>query len=192
MAAPSNPHDNLFRALLDDPERARTVLHDYLPGEITAHFADDPPVPEDGSFVDEALRGSQSDRLFRVRLKSGRTADVYALLENKSEPDVGTPVQMLGYMARIWQRHIANHENPSQEARQLPPIIPMVIYHGHAPWTVPTAAIDAIAAEDDLRPYLRDFRSSWRRRGTSRMFGLPANAPCGPGWRRSPMRVAGT
>jgi len=158
MAAPSNPHDNLFRALLDDPERARTLLQDYLPAEITVHFADAPPEPQDGTFVDEALRGSQSDRLFRVRLKSGRTAYVYTLLEHKSTPDVRTPVQVLGYMARIWQRHIANAQNPADEARQLPPIIPMVVYHGHAPWTVPTATIDAIAVDDDLRPYLRDFR----------------------------------
>jgi predicted transposase YdaD len=158
MATPSNPHDHLFRALLDDPERARTLLRDYLPDGIVRHFADAPPEPVAGSFVDDALRGSQSDRLFRVHLTSGRAAYVYALLEHKSAPDLRTPVQLLSYMARIWQRHLAGTETPAGEARRLPPIIPLVVYHGRAPWTVPTAVIDAVAADDALRPYLRDFR----------------------------------
>jgi predicted transposase YdaD len=156
MSVPHNPHDNLFRALLEDPQRARALLRDYLPAELTAQLADVPPEPMAGSFVDDALRGSQSDRLFRVQLVSGRPAYIYTLLEHKSAPDARTPVQLLGYMARIWQRHIT--ETGGDAARRLPPIIPLVVYHGQAPWTVPTAVADCIEADDTLRPYLSDFR----------------------------------
>ena len=96
MSVPKNPHDSLFRALLEDPQRARALIRDYLPAEITAQLADTPPEPVEGSFIDDALRGSQSDRLFRVQLVSGRPAFVDTLLEHKSAPDVGTPVLMLG------------------------------------------------------------------------------------------------
>jgi predicted transposase/invertase (TIGR01784 family) len=156
MSVPNNPHDSLFRALLEDPQRARALIRDYLPAEITAQLADASPEPMEGSFVDDALRGSQSDRLFRVQLVSGRPAYIYTLLEHKSAPDTRTPVQLLGYMARIWQRHIT--ETGGDAARRLPPIIPLVVYHGQAPWTVPTAVADCIEADDALRPYLSDFR----------------------------------
>ena len=59
-------------------------------------------------------------------------------------------------MTRIWQRHLT--ETGADVARRLPPIIPLVVYHGQAPWTVPTAVADCIDTDDTLRPYLNDFR----------------------------------
>jgi predicted transposase YdaD len=145
---PPTPHDKLFRALLDDPERARGLLRDHLPADIVAELADAPPVPLEGTFVDEALQGSQSDRLFQVALRDGREAYVYALLEHKSTPDPRTPIQLLTYMARIWDRHVA--EMPA-DANHLPAIIPLVIYHGQRPWTVPLSVLDAVDAPDAVR-----------------------------------------
>jgi len=148
MSQPSDPHDKLFRALLDDPERARGLLRDHLPADIVASFADAPPVALEGSFVDAALQGSQSDRLFRVALRDGRRAYVYALLEHKSTPDLRTPIQLLTYMARIWDRHLA--AAPGDRDR-LPAIVPLVIYHGRRPWTVPTSVLEAVDAPEPIR-----------------------------------------
>ena len=47
MTQPSDPHDKLFRALLDDPERARALLVDHLPAGVVAELAETLPVPED-------------------------------------------------------------------------------------------------------------------------------------------------
>jgi predicted transposase/invertase (TIGR01784 family) len=145
---PPTPHDKLFRALLDDPERARGLLRDHLPAEIVAELADAPPVPLDGTYVDEALQSSQSDRLFQVALRDGREAYVYALLEHKSTPDRRTPIQLLTYMARIWDRHLAGMP---EDRDTLPAIIPLVIYHGQRPWTVPLSVLDAVDAPDAVR-----------------------------------------
>ena len=38
MPEPGDPHDKLFRALLDDPDRARALLREHLPVEIVAEF----------------------------------------------------------------------------------------------------------------------------------------------------------
>lgn len=64
MNVPNNPHDALFRALVDDIGRAGTLIREYLPPQIAARLAEGPPRLLDGSFVDEELRSSQSDRLF--------------------------------------------------------------------------------------------------------------------------------
>ena len=99
-SVPATPHDNLFRALVSDPGRAAALIRDHLPKRITGLLSETPPVPLDGSFVDEALRGSQSDMLFEVELASGGPAFVYVLAEHKSHADPGTPLQLAGDMIR--------------------------------------------------------------------------------------------
>jgi len=155
MTLPNNPHDALFRALVDDPGRAGTLIREYLPPEIAAHLAEGPPRLLDGSFVDEELRSSQSDRLFEVALRDGRTALLYALLEHKSTPDPRTPLQLLGYMVRIWDRYAVRD---GARLGRLRPILPIVFYHGERPWTVPTSIFECLDADDALLPHIRDLR----------------------------------
>ena len=50
------------------------MLRERLPTDISSLLTDDPPELLDGEFIDEALQGSQSDRLFRARLKAGGEA----------------------------------------------------------------------------------------------------------------------
>lgn len=152
MSAGDTPHDSLFRALLSDAGRAEAFLRQHLPPPIVARLGPDPPVPLPGTYVDEALRNSQSDCLFQVTLKDGRTGFVYVLLEHKSTPDLRTPLQLLTYMLRIWS------EYGGQDLRRLPPIIPVVVYHGTQTWTVPRSVVEALDAEAPLRRQLRDLR----------------------------------
>ena len=125
----ATPHDALFRALVSDPGRASALLRDHLPARIAARLAETPPRPLHGSFVDEALRSSQSDMLFEVDLASGGPAFVYLLVEHKSRPDPGLPLQLAGYMVRIWMRYARGR---ADRLRALPPIIPTVFTTGAA------------------------------------------------------------
>ncbi len=154
MSEPTQPHDKLFKALTDDPLVAGTLIRERLPADIVALLAEDPPEPVEGSFIDEGLRGSQSDRLFRVRTAGGADAFLYTLVEHKSAPDPGLPLQLLGYMLRIWQRHAGRD---AAKLRALPAIIPLVVYHGARAWTVPTAFRDLVAADDAVRRHHLDF-----------------------------------
>ncbi|MCG5502102.1 Rpn family recombination-promoting nuclease/putative transposase, partial [Ectothiorhodospira lacustris] len=147
-----NPHDTLFKALLEDPERASALLRESLPKALTDKMADDPR-PVDGSFIDENLRGTHSDRLFQVALRDGRSAFIYTLIEHKSWPDMGAPLQLMGYRHRIWTRHA---QDKPEQLRKLPPIITLLVYHGRTPWNVPTRLIDCIDADEDLLELQRD------------------------------------
>ena len=150
--SPATPHDALFRALLTHPERAAALLRDHLPAPIIGRLASDPPRLIDGSFVDEALRASQADRLFEVKLTGGEPLLVYALLEHKSRPDPKTPLQIASYMINIWKRYADDH--PDRLSR-LPAILPLVFYHGTRDWQVPLSLFDMIADDEDLRPFTR-------------------------------------
>lgn len=92
MSNSNNPHDALFRALLDDPRRAAILLREQLPPALAARLSDEAPQLLDGSFIDERLRDTQSDRLYAVTLTGGKSALLYVLLEHKSAPDPGTPL----------------------------------------------------------------------------------------------------
>ena len=107
-----------------------------------------------GSFVDEALAQHHSDLLFRIPLKTGDQALAYILLEHKSSPDRGTPLQLLRYIVRIltkWYRE--NQQLP------LPVVVPLVVHQGPAGWTLSTEFIDLFGkVPEALRPYLISFR----------------------------------
>ena len=149
---PATPHDALFRALLADPGRADTLVREYLPPAVAAELADAPIRPVDTSFVDAVLHQSHSDRLFEARLKGGGTAFVYVLLEHKAEPDPGTPLQMLGYMVRIWQRYA---QDRASRLRALPPIVPLIFYHGRKRWSEALSVAETIAGKGELAAFAR-------------------------------------
>ena len=151
MAELPNPHDAFIRGLLADPERAHDFIRDHLPNNIVGQLVDEPPQILDGNFVDDALAGSQSDVLMKVSLKTGGEAFCYALMEAKSTPEPGLPLQLATYMVRIWRRYAGDNH---QKLRNLPPIIPLVIYTGQRAWNVPAELAEMIAAPDSELAFL--------------------------------------
>ena len=154
MSLPTTPHDALFRALVSSPGRAGALLTEYLPREV-AGLIDPGTLPEavEGSFVAAEGARTQSDALFRVRLRTGHEARIYVLLEHKSFVDAATPLQILRYMVNIWMREI--EDGSARDG--LPAIIPLVFYHGPGRWSVPRSVFEMIDAPEEFRPLLRDF-----------------------------------
>ena len=152
MAVPAQPHDTLFRALTESPQRADRLVRDALPPAFAELLADAPGRLLPGSFVDSGLRTVQADRLLEFTLRDGRSALVYVLLEHKSSVDPGTPLQLLGYMVKIWQQH---HSRSRGGRLRLPPIIPLVFRHGPGGWTVPPSVLAMIDAPEPLLAFAR-------------------------------------
>ena len=152
VALPASRHDAFVRAILESSDRATALIREYLPAEVRAHLSDSPPRLVDGSFVDEALRGRHTDRLFEVELKCGRPAFVFVLIEHKSTPDARTPLQILGYQLRIWERYAQGRVD---RLRALPPIVPLCLYHGRETWSVPRSIFGMIDTPEDMKPFVR-------------------------------------
>ena len=138
------PHDGLFKGILGKPEHAASELRSILPAGLASRLDLDQLEQVDGSFVDQALRQQHTDVLFRARLDQG-DALIYVLLEHQSTPDRWMALRMCGYLTRIWTRHLELHPG----VRRLPPIIPIVVYQGRAPWSPPLDLIDLIGTDDD-------------------------------------------
>lgn len=75
-------------------------------------------------------------------------------MEHKSAPDPGLPLQLLGYMLAIWRRYAGRD---AARLRALPPILPVVLYHGARPWAAPTSFRRFIAADETVLRHHLDF-----------------------------------
>ncbi len=151
----ANPHDRFFRHFLADPRRAQAFLRHVLPADVQRHLDLATLRPEDASFVDPDLRRHQGDLLFRVDLKAGGEGYVYLLFEHKSYPDRWVAWQVLRYMVRIWEREW--RERQGEEGARLSPIVPVVVYHGRAPWRAPQAFEALVAGPAAVRAYVPAF-----------------------------------
>ncbi|MCE7986096.1 MAG: Rpn family recombination-promoting nuclease/putative transposase [Caldilinea sp. CFX5] len=150
----TNPHDRFFKQTLSRPEVATDLIRYYLPPEIvtlldltTVQIAKD-------SFVDKELQTHFSDLLYQVRTHDGNPAYVYTLFDHKSYSDSDVAFQLLRYKARIWE------QLPRLDKNKLPPIVPVVFYHGVTRWMV-DPAFAALFPEEmpaSLLPFLPNFQ----------------------------------
>ena len=158
-------HHGLLRrrqAGVETMRAVRGVLGAGAPTPLGHRLTVDAPRLLDGTYIDEHLRDTQSDRLYQVTLTGGKPALLYVLLEHKSAPDPGTPLQLLGYLVRIWTRYA---EGRASRLRRLPPILPLVLYHGRQPWNIPTSILECLDTDDAVREWLRDLRYQVRNLG---------------------------
>jgi predicted transposase YdaD len=134
---------------------AADLLRHYLPDNLAARLDLTALELSKGSFVDEDLKSHFSDLLYKVRIDGGSDAYIYVLFEHKSTQDDWVAFQLLRYMVKIWEQ--VRKENA--KLRKLPPILPLVLYHGQSKWQVSRSfgSLISLSGVDELRPYQPDF-----------------------------------
>lgn len=149
MSVP-HPHDVFVRDFLADIDQARAFFRLLLPPAFQTEFDLDALAAEPTNLIDETLNELQSDLLFSLTTRSGEPRQLYLLFEHKSYLDPGLLAQLLGYLGRLYGKQ-----------RQRAPILPLVLYHGMARFTLPRRFGDEFALitaqQELLRPYLPDF-----------------------------------
>ncbi|MEW6744747.1 MAG: Rpn family recombination-promoting nuclease/putative transposase [Planctomycetota bacterium] len=133
-------HDNLTRSVFENPRHMRDLLRMVLPHKLVAALDLRTLELCPGSYVDRELKDLQSDLLFSVAARERGHALVYVLLEHKSWIDRWLPLQLLGYIVRIWERWRKAHPRE----RLLPPVLPVVLYHGRRRWRSPRSLSEII------------------------------------------------
>ncbi len=146
----SNPHDGLVKLTFGQVEHARGELRAIVPPAFAEALQWSTLAVQPGSFVDPALAHRHTDLLYSLTWRDGRDALVYLLLEHQSAPpkDELMGRRLLRYMDRIWERWSADHPR----AKKLPMTVPIVLYHGAAPWPEPLAFEDLLDVPAGLRP----------------------------------------
>jgi predicted transposase YdaD len=121
-------------------DAAGALFRERLPRALASQLADAPPEAVPCFHVGPDLRAVSLDGLFRLRLRSGAALFVYCLVEHKSAPDRRVALQLLRYLTNAWEQL----ERDREAGDRLPAIVPMVLYHGAQPWTVPPHFLDLV------------------------------------------------
>ncbi|MDK2936547.1 MAG: hypothetical protein PWP62_1555 [Eubacteriaceae bacterium] len=125
-------HDEFFRNVFSDVKIARDFIENYLPSPILEMVELENLEIQSGTFVDEKLKKFSTDMLFKTTVNK-RDGYLYFLFEHKSYPERLVSLQLLNYLVRIW-----NQKVDKENARHIPVVIPMVIYHGKTKWNIGT------------------------------------------------------
>jgi predicted transposase/invertase (TIGR01784 family) len=153
----SQPHNSLFHKAFSDLENAAGQLRAVLPQEIAARIDWRTLRLEDGHDFDEQLTESHSDLVYTARLE-GHQVVLYVLFEHQSTSDPWMAFRLLRYTVRIWERWRAAHE----QAKTLPPIIPVVLSHAEGGWKAARSMHELFGMSElhaeMLGPYLPQFR----------------------------------
>jgi predicted transposase YdaD len=134
-----SPHDALIRRVFTRPEEAAGLIRTLHP-ELTHHLDLDALELILGTFIDPDLRARTTDLLFRVPTRAGPDLLLYILIEHQSTPDPWMALRMVTYQERIWIHLRAT----LPDLRRLPHIVPIVLYTGERPWSVPCDLADLI------------------------------------------------
>ncbi len=145
-----SPHDEFFKEIFGDLDRARDFLRDTLPPDVRELLDLSQISRESESFLSDALSETYADLVFSCPL-AGSRAYVAILLEHKSWAPKHPHLQLLSYMLGIWQRAEA-------AGQSLPAVIPIVLYQGQEAWTVRSLSQSIASFPERLRPFLPDFQ----------------------------------
>jgi predicted transposase/invertase (TIGR01784 family) len=148
----SKPHDKFFKDIFSRPEVAQDFCRHYLPREIVELLDLSTLTQAKDSFVDEELRESFSDLLFRVKLITGREIYIYILFEHKSYRDPMTLFQILRSEVKIW-----DNDRKQRTGKKLRPMIPLVICHGRRKWNIPLDFQSLFLWTEGMEKYLPQF-----------------------------------
>jgi predicted transposase/invertase (TIGR01784 family) len=152
------PHDCFFRENFGRPAIAEDFLRHRLPAAILAEIDLGTLTIAKDSDVTPELRQIYSDLVYQVAYRSkhhGKALTLYLLFEHKSQPDGWVMLQLLRYILASGEAYRKQHP----KARRLPPVYPLVLYHGQRVWRVPECFHDLISPlPEALAPYVPQFR----------------------------------
>ncbi len=143
MSEIKSPHDSFCKEIMSRLDVAADFLANYMPPDVVALLDLSGLELVKDSFVDAELRKHFSDLLYRAPMRDGGEAFVYILFEHKSRPDQWVAFQLMRYEVKIWE--------PMARSREikLPPIFPVVFYHGQERWNAPRDFVGLIAGAPD-------------------------------------------
>ena len=163
-------HDAAWKRLFSFTDMPHDLLAGCVPRKWVEHLDISSLEPWPGDLVSNGLRERHADRVWRVRRRD-RPGFVLVSVEFQSRVDRTMAVRVLDYSTLLYQELLRNKElrraataesdNKDRKGRQrrvkpepLPPVLPIVLYHGTARWWAreDVAGLCAPAGED-LAPY---------------------------------------
>jgi len=143
-------HDGFFRKLMSEQQVARDYLATFLPDDLAAVIDFETLEQDAESYIDEKLKTSMSDVVFKADTKQGYGINFCFLFEHKSYVDEKAPFQILHYISSAMLKRAVN-----REPQRL--IIPILFYHREAPWDYESIGDKFSTLDQEFKMYLPRF-----------------------------------
>ncbi len=157
-----NWHDTYARRVFSQPDATADLVRHLFPKDVVEQLD-----LASLRLIDEQLGGDQlgpeieTDFLWEARTTVGDSVLVYVLLEHQSTVDRWMALRMLRYRVRLWEAYRTREPDSP-----LPPILPLVLYHGKKAWNAALDVAKLTTPLDDLTQLRAAYRvldvSSWR------------------------------
>ena len=134
-------NDSSYKLLFSSPDVVRDLIMGFIPDDWMHNLDYTTLEKAPGSYITDDLRQRADDVIWRVRA-DGQWVYLYLLIEFQSESDPWMPVRMMVYVGLLYQDLIRRGE--VLPGNRLPPVLPIVLYNGAAPWKAATDITDLI------------------------------------------------
>jgi hypothetical protein len=125
-------HDAGYKSLFSHPEMVEDLLRGFVHEDWVRDldFSTLKKVP--GNYVTPNRSTRESDVVWKLRWKGDRVLYVYLLMEFQSTVDSSMALRMMVYLGLFYQDLLKRGE--TAPSGKLPPVLPLVLYNGYAPW----------------------------------------------------------
>ena len=144
--------DAKYKSLFGHPRVRRDLLRGFVSKDLADRLDLDSLETMPTEFVDARLGQQRSDMVWRVNFREGGgELYVVVLTEFQSTVDRDMPLRMVKYTAQIYTKLLEEKRLPG---RKLPPVLPVVVYSGEAPWSAPKEMEEMVApVGEELQPF---------------------------------------
>ena len=127
--------DMLYKQLFAHPEVVRDLLTGFVSAEWTGSLDIGAFERINASYTSENGKARHEDIVWRAKI-GGDWVYVYLLLEFQARSDPWMALRMQVYVGLLCQDLVAQHRLTRHG--KLPPVLPVVLYHGRKPWSAST------------------------------------------------------
>ncbi len=149
-------HDHSYKLLFSHPDMVADLLRGFVHEDWVKELDFTTLERVGDGYVSDDLREREDDIVWRVRLGPDWIY-VYLLIEFQSSVDPFMAVRVLAYLGLLYQDIIRTGGLTAE--RQLPPVLPIVLYNGKPRWSAAEDIADLITKApvglDRYRPRLR-------------------------------------
>ena len=143
-------HDSFFRESFAEPSAAASLIRMVVTPEIAASLSLDSLKALPVAHFDPDVGKRTPDLLFQCPCTTGGSV-VTILMEHKSGRSHLIALQILRYVLLLHEQYV---KAPKKERGPPEMALPIVVYHGHEPWTPNFALIRENKVPPALQPYI--------------------------------------
>jgi len=153
----STPHDQSYKLLFSQRVLVRDLLLGFVPEDWVQRLDFETLEKVGNEYISNELLKRSNDLVWRLKLNGEQWLYVYVMLEFQSSNDRWMALRLMTYIGLLYQDLVKAGQ--LTEYQKLPPVFPLVIHNGLAPWHSPMDIEELIEqVPGDLSSYSPSFR----------------------------------